>query len=118
MDMETIHVKVNPEEYFNKMKPEDSAAITTMCLESLMNKANELKELYMQLAKTYGIEMGMCDITLLVQVSAPKLPGVPVRGLLGTSKGIKHALAVMMSNGLKDLANMEKEESNDDKKQG
>lgn len=117
MNMETIKVKLNPEEYFNKMKPEDSAAITTMCLETLSAKANELKELYMQLARTYGIEMGMCDITLIIQVSSPKLPDTPVRGLLGTSAGIKHALAVMMSRGLKDLANMEKEEAND-KEQG
>ena len=117
MGMETIHVKVNPKEYFDKMKPEDSATITTMCLEKLMDKANELKELYMQLAKTYGIEMGMCDITLLVQVSAPELPVIPVRGLLGTSKGIKHALSAMMSNGIRDLANMQKEEGNDDKAQ-
>ena len=117
MDMETIHVKLNPEAYFSKMKPEDSAAIATMCLEALSAKATELKELYMQLAKTYDIEMGMCDITLLVQVSAPKLPGISVRGLLGTTAGIKHALTAMTRSGLKELANMEKEEAND-KEQG
>ena len=47
---------------------------------------------------------------MLVQVSSPKLPVIPVRGVLGTDDGIQHALAVMMSNGLKELANMKKEE--------
>ena len=110
--METINVQANLKDYFDKMSPEDSATITTMCMDKLCAKAQELKDLYTQLAKSYGIEMGICELTVLVQVSSPKLPVVPVRGLLGTSDGIKHALAAMMSNGLKDLANMEKEEKN------
>ena len=110
--MEEIKVNVNLDEYFSKMNPEDSATITMMCMDKLCEKAQELKDLYTQLVKSYGIEMGVCEITLLVQVSSPKLPVIPVRGLLGTSDGIKHALAAMMSNGLKDLANMEKEEKN------
>ena len=111
--IEEARVPVNLEEYFSKMNPEDSAAITTMCLEKLCQKAQELKDLYTQLAKSYGIEMGLCDIALLVQVSVPLLPVIPVRGLLGTSEGIKHALEVMMSEGLKDLDKMEKEETLD-----
>ena len=110
--MEEIKVNVNLDEYFSKMKPEDSATITMMCMDKLCKKAQELKDLYTQLAKSYGIEMGVCELTVLVQVSSPKLPGVPVRGLLGTSDGIKHALSVMVQSGLKDLANMEKEEKN------
>lgn len=110
MSMETINVHTNLKDYFDKMSPEDSATITTMCMDKLCSKAQELKDLYVQLAKSYGFEMGACDITLLVQVSSPKLPVIPVRGLLGTDDGIKHALAVMMSNGLKDLAAMKKEE--------
>lgn len=113
MSMEEIKVNMNLKDYFDKMSPEDSATITTMCMDKLCSKAQELKDLYVQLAKSYGIEMGVCEITLLVQVSSPKLPIIPVRGLLGTSDGIKHALAAMMSNGLKDLANMEKEEANE-----
>lgn len=113
MEMETIHVNLNPEEYFSKMKPEDSTAITTMCLDKLCEKAQELKDLYTTLAKTYGIEMGICDITCIVQVSVPKLPFVPVLGLLGTTDGIKNGLAKLMTNGLKQLADAEKEDAND-----
>lgn len=110
--MEEIKVNVNLKDYFDKMSPEDSATITTMCMDKICSKAQELKDLYVQLAKSYGVEIGVCDLTLLVQVSSPKLPVIPVRGLLGTTEGIKHALATMMSNGLKDLASMEKEEKN------
>lgn len=112
MSMEKQDIHVNLKDYFDKMNPEDSAAITSMCLEQLTAKANELKDLYVQLSKTYGIEMGICDITLLVQVSSPKFPFIPVRGSFGTPDGIKHALAVMMQQGIKDLANMNKEEAN------
>lgn len=112
MSMETISVQANLKDYFEKMSPEDSATITTMCMDKLCSKAQELKDLYVQLAKSYGIEMGVCELTLLVQVSSPKLPVIPVRGLLGTDEGIKHALAVMMQSGLSELANMEKEEKN------
>lgn len=113
MSMEEIKVNVNLKDYFDKMSPEDSATITTMCMDKLCSKAQELKDLYVQLAKSYGIEMGVCELTVLVQVSSPKLPVIPVRGLLGTDSGIKHALAAMMTNGLKELANMEKEDAND-----
>lgn len=112
MSMEEIKIDVNLKDYFDKMNPEDSANITTMCMDKLCSKAQELKDLYVQLAKSYSIEMGVTELTLLVQVSSPKLPVVPVRGLIGTPDGIKHALAVMMNNGLKELANMEKEEKN------
>lgn len=110
MSMETIDVHTNLKDYFDKMSPEDSATITTMCMDKICSKAQELKDLYVQLAKSYGFEMGVCGLTVLVQVSSPKLPIIPVRGLLGTDDGIKHALAVMMSSGLKDLAEMKKEE--------
>lgn len=116
--MESIKVNMNPEEYFSKMQPKDSAEITMMCLDKLCEKAQELKDLYVTLGKTYGIEMGICDITLLVQVSSPKLPFVPVIGMLGTTDGIKNGLAKLMTNGLKQLADAEKEEGNDDKEQG
>lgn len=105
MSMKEIKVDMNLKDYFDKMNPEDSAIITTMCMDKLCSKAQELKDLYVQLAKTYGIEMGLMDITCIVQVSSPKLPVVPVRSLLGTSDGIKHALAVMMNSGLKEEKN-------------
>lgn len=112
MEMEKININVDLKEYFNKMSPEDSAEISIMCLDKICTKAQELKDLYLQLVKSYGIEMGICDITLLVQVSAPALPDIPVRGMLGTPEGIKHALATMMNAGLKELAKIEEEEKN------
>ena len=112
MSKEKINVQVNLKDYLDKMNPEDSATITTMCMDKLCRKAQELKDLYVQLAKSYGIEMGLSELTLLVQVSSSKLPVVPIRVLLGTSDGIKHALAVMMNSGLKELANTDKEEKN------
>lgn len=117
MNIETINVDVDLKEYFKKMSSKDSAEIISMCLDKLCDKAEELKDLYRQLVTSYGIEMGLSDVTLLVQVSSPKLSVIPVRGMLGTDNGIKHALVVMMGNGLGDLAKMKEEDSND-KKQG
>lgn len=113
MSMEKQEIHVNLKDYFDKINPEDSAVITRMCLEQLTVKANELKDLYVQLSKTYGIEMGICGITLLVQISSPSLPFIPIKGLFGTSEGIEHALSVMLKEGLTNLANMNKEEAND-----
>lgn len=115
MSMETINIDVNLKEYFNKMSSKDSAEITAMCLDKICAKADELRELYLQLARSYGIEMGIFDIALLIQVSAPKLSSTPTCSMLGTPKGIKHALAVMMEKGIKNLAKMEEEDSNDKK---
>ena len=102
-----IKTNVDMDEYFSKMRPEDSAAITTMCLNKLTRKIEELNNLYTQLVKTYSIEMGLCDITLLVQVSSPILPDA-AQSILGTSKGIEHAVKVLM----KKVENIEKEDSN------
>lgn len=93
-----IKTDVNIDNYFSKMRPEDSAAITTMCLNKLTRKVEELKDLYTNLAKTYSVEMGLCDITLLVQVSSPLLPDA-AQGLLGTQQGIKHALTIISERG-------------------
>lgn len=117
MSMTSLKTHVDLDDYYNKMQSKDSAAITMMCLNKLCTKAQELKDLYTQLARTYSIEMGICDVTLLVQVSSPVLPDTPVRGVFGSLDGIKHALDVMSKKGAKDIANMEKEEANDDKEQ-
>lgn len=108
MSTEMIKTNVDMDNYFSKMEPEDSVAITTMCLSKLCSKANELKALYEKLAKTYSVEMGLCNITLLVQVSSPVLPVAAVQGIFGTSEGIKHALPVMIEKGKA----IEKEDSN------
>ena len=107
MSMEAIKTDVNIDDYFSKMRPEDSAAITTMCLNKLTRKVEELKDLYTNLAKTYSVEMGLCDITLLVQVSSTLLPDA-TQGVLGTPQGIKHALTIMSERGKA----IEKEDNN------
>lgn len=107
MSMEMTKTDVNIDDYFSKMRPEDSVVITMMCLNKLTRKVKELKDLYTSLAKTYSVEMGLCDITLLVQVSSPLLPDA-TQGLLGTSKGIKHALTILSERGKA----IEKEDNN------
>lgn len=106
--MEMIKTIINiDDDYFSKMRPEDSAVIATMCLNKLTRKVKELKDLYASLAKIYSVEMGLCNITLLVQVSSPLLPDA-TQGVLGTSKGIKHALTILSNIGKA----IEKEDSN------
>lgn len=106
--MEMIKTIINIDnDYFSKMRPEDSAVIATMCLNKLTRKVKELKDLYASLAKIYSVEMGLCNITLLVQVSSPLLPDA-TQGVLGTSKGIKHALTILSNIGKA----IEKEDSN------
>ena len=107
MSVETIKSTIDVEEYFRKMKPENSAIIAAMCVDKLTRKVEELNNLYTQLVKTYSIEMVLCDITLLVQLSSPILPDA-VQSILGTSKGIGHAVTVLM----KEVENIEKEEKN------
>lgn len=108
---EAVKIDVDLKDYLEKMNPEDSAFITSMCLDKLCAKAQELKDLYMQLAKTYGVEMGLTDITCIVQISSPKLsPFVPVQGFLGTTDGIKNGIAALTATGIKELSRMEKEE--------
>lgn len=110
---EEVKVDVNVKDYLEKINPEDSAFITSMCVDKLCAKAQELKDLYMQLANTYGIEMGLMDITCIVQVSSPELsPFIPVQGFLGTTDGIENGLATMMTTGLRELSRMKKEENN------
>lgn len=99
MAVEQTNVKVDLKDYSDKLDPEASTAITNMCLNTLSKKAEELKNLYMQLAKTYGFEMCACGITMLVQVSSPLLPNAPVCGLFGTDEGIEHALKEISKHG-------------------
>ena len=107
MSMEMIKTDVDIDNYFSKMRPEDSTAIITMCLNKLTCKVEELKDLYTNLAKTYSVEIGLCDITLLVQVSSPLLPDA-TQCLLGTPQGIKHALTILSERGKA----IEKEDNN------
>lgn len=99
MTVEKTNVKVELKDYSDKLDPEASTAITNMCLNTLYRKVEELKDLYMQLAKTYSFEMCACDITVLVQVSSPLLPNAPVCGLFGTDEGIEYALKEISKHG-------------------
>ena len=107
MSKEMIKTDINIDNYFSKMTPEDSVIITKMCINKLTHKVKELKDLYATLAKTYSVEMCLCDITLLVQVSSPLLPDA-TQGLLGTPQGIKHALTILSEKGKA----IEKEDNN------
>lgn len=117
MEKEIIDVKVNVEDYFSKMNPEDSAAITIMCISKLARKVEELKELYSSLAKTYGFEMGLCDITCIVQVSAKPLEK-PILSMLGTDEGIQKGLNILKATASKHGFKLDNEEHKNDKKQG
>lgn len=68
MKLEKIKSNTDIEDYFSKMTPEDSAIITTMCIDKLARKVTELKDLYTSLVKTYGFEMGICGITCIAQI--------------------------------------------------
>lgn len=100
MEKKIVDIKVNVEDYFSKMTPEDSAVVTQMCLSKLASKVEELKNLYASLAKTYGFEMGICDITCIVQISAKPLE-IPIISMLGTDKGIQKGLNMLKATASK-----------------
>lgn len=100
MKLETIKSITGIEDYFNKMTPEDSAIITAMCVNKLARKVKELKNLYTSLAKTYGFEMGICDVTCIAQISAKPLE-TPVLSMLGTDEGIQKGLNILKIEAIK-----------------
>lgn len=110
MEKKTIDVKVNVEDYFSKMTPEDSAAITTMCISKLARKVEELKDLFASLAKTYGFEMGICDITCIAQVSGKPLE-TPILSMLGTDEGIQKGLSILKATASKHGFKLDNEEA-------
>lgn len=108
-----MKVHVDLSEDFDKLSTEEHAEITMMCLSKLCHKANELEELYTQFAKTYGVEMGICDVSMIIQISSPVINNVPFSCTLGTKEGIKHALLTLRDKVTEHMADIEKEESND-----
>lgn len=110
MKLETIKSNTDIEDYFNKMTPEDSAIITTMCINKLAHKVKELKDLYASLAKTYGFEMGICDITCITQVSAKPLE-TPIISMLGTDEGIQKGLNILKTEAIKHGFKLDNEET-------
>lgn len=113
MEKKTVDVKVNVKDYFSKMTAEDSAVITTMCISKLARKVEELKDLYASLVKTYGFEMGICDITCIVQISAKPLSSAMI-SMLGTDEGIQKGLNILKATASKHGFKLDNEETNND----
>lgn len=116
MKMETIKSNTDIEDYFNKMTPEDSAVIMTMCINKLARKVEELKDLYVSLAKTYGFEMGICDITCIAQISGKPLE-MPILSMLGTDEGIQKGLNILKTEAIKHGFKLDNEETQNAKEQ-
>ena len=117
MEKEIVDLKVNVEDYFSKMTPEDSTIITQMCLSRLASKVAELKNLYASLAKTYGFEMGVCEITCIAQISAKPLE-IPIISMLGTDVGIQKGLNILKNTASKYGFKLGNEETQNAKEQG
>ena len=115
MSIEIIKSKIDVEDYFSKMTSEDSAVITKMCLSKLTSKVAELKDLYASLAKTYGFEMGVCDITCIAQISAKPLEK-PILSMLGTDEGIQKGLNILKATASKYGFKLGNEETKNEKK--
>ncbi len=110
MKLEKIKSNIDLEDYFSKMTPEDSAIITTMCINKLARKVTELKDLYSSLAKTYGFEMGICDITCIAQISGKPLE-TPILSMLGTDEGIQKGLNILKATASKHGFKLDNEET-------
>ena len=117
MNLETIKSNTDIEDYFSKMTPEDSAIVTTMCINRLARKVKELKDLYASLAKTYGFEMGICNITCITQISAKPLE-TPILSMLGTDEGIQKGLNILKATASKYGFKLDNEEAHSAKEQG
>ena len=116
MSAEIVKSKIDVEEYFRKMTPENSVIIAAMCVEKLAQKVRELKDLYGSLAKTYTIEMGMYNITCIAQISSNFLSPAML-GILGTDDGINKGLNVLKTEAIKRGFKLDKEETKNEKKQ-
>lgn len=117
MKLEKIKSNTDLEDYFSKMTPEDSAIITTMCIDKLARKVTELKDLYTSLVKTYGFEMGICGITCITQISAKPLE-TPILSMLGTDEGIQKGLNILKATASKHGFKLNNEETQNAKEQG
>lgn len=110
MKLEKIKSNTDIEDYFSKMTPEDSAIITTMCIDKLARKVTELKDLYTSLVKTYGFEMGICSITCIAQISGKPLE-TPILSMLGTDEGIQKGLNILKATASKHGFKLDNEET-------
>ena len=108
-----VKVKVDKEQ-LNELSVEEHATITHMCMDALCKKAEEIKELYEKLSNTYGLEIGVTNMSVIVQVSFATHEGlaVPVLGLLGTQDGLRMALAGLVQKAVDNIENVSEEEKN------
>ena len=107
-----MKMHVDLREDFDKLSTEEHAEIIMMCLSSLCHKAEELQDLFIQLAKTYGVEMGICDVSMIIQISSPVVNNVPFSCAFGTKEGIEHALLTLKDKVTRQVSDIEKEASN------
>lgn len=114
MSVETIKSKVDVEEYFRKMTPENSAIIATMCVDKLAHKVTELRDLYASLAKTYTFEMGIYKVACIAQISSSFLSPA-VFSMLGTDDGINKGLSILKTEVIKQGFKLDNEEEENDK---
>lgn len=110
MSTEIIKSKIDIEEYFRKMTPENSVIIATMCVDKLAHKVKELKDLYASLVKTYNVEMGIYNITCIAQISS-NFASPAVLSMLGTDNGIDKGLNVLKTEAIKRGFKLDKEET-------
>ena len=110
--MNKMKLHVDLKEDFDKLSTEEHAEIVMMCLRRLCHKAEELQDVFIQLVKTYGIEMSTCDASMIIQISSPMFNNVLFNSILGTKEGIKHALLTLKDRITKQVSDIEKEESN------
>ena len=103
---------VDLKEGFDKLSAEEHAEIVMMCLSKLCSKAEELQELFIQLVKTYGVEMGICDVSMIIQISSAVLEHTHFNCTLGTKEGIKHAIVSLVDRVTEQVADIEKEAKN------
>ena len=110
MSVKTIESKIDVEEYFRKMTPENSAIIATMCVNKLAHKVTELRDLYASLAKTYNVEMGIYNVTCIAQISSNFLSPA-VFSMLGTDNGINKGLNILKTEVIKQGFKLDNEEA-------
>ena len=110
MSTEIIKSKIDVEEYFRKMTPENSAIIATMCVDKLAHKVKELKDLYVSLVKTYNVEMGIYNITCIAQISS-NFASPAVLSMFGTDNGIDKGLNVLKTEAIKRGFKLDNEET-------
>lgn len=111
MALEKHEVTIDTRQW-DAMSNEDHAAIATAIMEQLVNKAHELQDLYISLTKTYGLEMGVTGISVILNIDSPSFKGTDDNCFccLGTLEGITFNLPRIVSSTKKMTLEMIKEQ--------